>query len=154
ACVVLLGALALLSNSRSVNSLGVSRGPLAFIGRSTAIARISQFMADLLEAGISVPETLQLAGQLTNRKRLRDALRRLANQLQKKAKAAIYLNAPTRMATVFHAMRAEIPTKSRIHLLREISQSYTEKARLRLSWTRGVIEPVTIIFIGLIVGIV
>ena len=52
----------------------------AFFGRATAIARLSQFMADLLEAGLSVPDTLKVAGFLTNRKGLRQSVWRLADQ--------------------------------------------------------------------------
>src|SRR5262249_14256562 len=109
---------------------------------------------DLLEAGLSVPETLQVAAQLASKKRLRDALGALGDQLRQNAKAPIHVRAPSRMATVFHAMRADLPTASRIRLLREVSQSYTEKARLRLSWTRGIIEPAAILLIGVIVAIV
>jgi type IV pilus assembly protein PilC len=154
ACALLLGGIALWAGRWPVRDFGLSRGALAVVGRATAVARISQFMADLLEAGLSVPETLQVAAQLATSKRLGKGLRTLGVQLLQNGKAGIDVRAPARMATVFHAMRADIPTASRIRLLREISQSYTEKARLRLSWTRGIIEPAAILFIGLIVAIV
>jgi type IV pilus assembly protein PilC len=154
ACVLLLGAVLLSGDRWSVKDFGLPRSALAIVGRSTAIARTSQFMADLLEAGLSAPETLQVAAQLASKKRLRDALGALGDQLQQNAKAAVHVRAPARMATVFHAMCADVPTASRIRLLREVSQSYTEKARLRLSWTRGIIEPAAILFIGVIVAIV
>jgi type IV pilus assembly protein PilC len=153
-CLVLLGALALSSNHWSARNFGLSRGALLIIGRSTSVARISQLMADLLEAGLSVPETLQLASQLASKKRLREALGALGNQLQQNGRMALHVKAPAKMAKVFHAMRAEMPAASRIHLLRQINQSYTEKAQLRLSWTRGIIEPLAILFIGSIVAIV
>jgi len=153
-CVALLIALALASGHWPAQGSGFSRSALAIVGTSTAVARISQFMADLLEAGLSVPETLQVASQLASKKRFRTALNSLAVQLQQNPKMALHVKAPSRMTTVFHALRADIPAASRIQLLRELSQSYTEKARLRLSWTRGIIEPVAILFIGSIVAIV
>lgn len=154
ACLLLLGALALSKNYWPARDSRLSRGVLAIVGRSTAIARISQFTADLLEAGLSVPDTLQLASRLAGKKRLREALGALGNRLQQNGRMAPHVKAPAKMATVFHAMRAEMPAASRIHLLREINQSYTEKARLRLSWTRGIIEPLAILFIGAIVAVV
>jgi len=45
-----------------------------------------------------------------------------------------------------------MPTPSRVRLLREIAQVNAEKVRLRLSWTRGLVEPVAIIVIGLVVA--
>jgi type IV pilus assembly protein PilC len=133
----------------------LSGGPnrlFAWFGRATAIARLSQFMADFLEAGLSVPDTLKVAGLLTNKQSLRQSVWALADQLQVSPSAAKQLEAPRKMATVYHAMRSEMPTQSRIRLLREITRDNAEKARQRLSWTRGMVEPAAIIVIGLIVA--
>jgi type IV pilus assembly protein PilC len=126
----------------------------ALFGSATAIARLSRFMADLLESGLTIPDTLKIAGLLTNRRRLRTAIWRLADQLQTNQHAAQQIGAPSRMATVFHALRSEMPPESRVRLLREIGEVHAERARLRLSWTRGVIEPITILAVGCVVGIV
>jgi type IV pilus assembly protein PilC len=131
----------------------VNRFP-GFFGRATAVARLSRFIADLLESGLTVQDTLKVAGLLTNRRGLRNAVWRLADQLQANEDAAKRLGAPSRMATVFHALRSEMPTESRVRLLREIGEVHAERARHRLSWTRGVIEPVTILAIGFVVGTV
>jgi hypothetical protein len=111
-------------------------------------------MADLLEAGLSPPDTLKVAGYLTNRNRLRNAVWRLADQLQLNPRAAMHLEPPRRMATIYYAVRAELPTQSRIRLLREITEAYSDSARNRLSWTRGLIEPIAILLVGGLVGIV
>jgi type IV pilus assembly protein PilC len=153
-CLVILAVLAFSSIYGSTKYVGRSRHALAFAGKSTAIARVCQFMADLLEAGLSPPEALQIAGQLVSKKRFRQALSKLADQLQGNAQPPNYVVPPSKMATVFHALRADLPAPARIHLLREVGHSYTEKARLRLSWTRGIIEPLAIVFIGIIVAIV
>jgi type II secretory pathway component PulF len=42
---------------------------------------------------------------------------------------------------------------SRIRLLREISACHADRARLRLSWSSGIIEPITICAVGIVVGL-
>ena len=54
-------------SARFINPLG------AWFGRSTALARFSRFLADLLEAGIDSPSALRIAGFATRRPRLRSA---------------------------------------------------------------------------------
>jgi type II secretory pathway component PulF len=43
---------------------------------------------------------------------------------------------------------------SRLRLLGELSQIYGERSLATASWTRGIIEPLAIILIGVIVGLV
>jgi type IV pilus assembly protein PilC len=152
--VLLVGGLTLRSFRVSKRGFDLSSPLFAFVGRTTAIARLSQFMADFLEAGLSVPDTLKVAGLLTNRQGLRNSVWRLADELQVNASAAKQLQPPPKMASVYYALRSEISTQARVRLLREITQANAEQVRLRLSWTRGVIEPVGIFMIGLLVGIV
>ena len=152
AFILLSGGLILYSSSGTIRPFGVSHPLFAFFGRATAVARLSQFMADLLEAGLSVPDTLKVAGFLTNRKGLRQSVWRLADNLQADTSAAKQLGSPPRMAAVYHALRSEMPTQSRVRLLREFAQVHTEKVRFRLSWTRGMVEPAAIIVIGLVVA--
>jgi general secretion pathway protein F len=52
-------------------------------GRSTAIARFAQFAADLLEAGVDIPNALRVAGFTTRKPRLRRAAWLLANDLER-----------------------------------------------------------------------
>ena len=47
-----------------------------------------------------------------------------------------------------------MPTQSRVRLLREIAKVNSEKVQLRLSWTRGMVEPAAIVAIGFVVAIV
>lgn len=152
--VVGVAALIYYPSRGKADPFGISNGFFGLFGRTTAIARLSQFMADLLEAGLSPSDTLKVAGFLTNRSGLRRAVWKLADQLQLNPRAAMGLEPPRRMATIYYALRTELPTESRVHLLREITQAYTEDAHGRLSWTRGLIEPVTILVIGMLVGFV
>jgi type IV pilus assembly protein PilC len=41
---------------------------------------------------------------------------------------------------------------ARIRLLREVGHCHAERARTRLSWTRGLMEPLAICAIALVVG--
>jgi type II secretory pathway component PulF len=123
----------------------------ALLGRSTAIAQFARFTADLLDAGVEVPHALRIAGLAIRRTRLRRAGWDLANEIEA-GRGARPSHSRTLTATFLHALQTEMPSSSRIRLLKEISSCYADRVRNRLSWTRGVIEPVTIGVIGVIVG--
>ena len=57
-------------------------------------------------------------------------------------------------STVHYALAADMPTSARVHLLKEVSSCYADRTRNRLSWTRGIIEPIAISAVGLVVGFV
>jgi type IV pilus assembly protein PilC len=122
-------------------------------GRSTALARLSQFTADLLEAQLDPPQALRLAGQATGNAPIRRAADRAAMQAEA---GGDFASPPVRKqltATILHALGQDncLPA-ARIRLLREISAGYAGQARRRLSWTRGIIEPLAICAIGIVVG--
>lgn len=121
-------------------------------GRATSIARFAQFMADLLEAGLAVPDALRIAGFTTKRTRLRRAAWRLADDVESGRYPAQPIRRNSLTATVLYALRSEMAPTSRVRLLREISDCYSGRVRMVLSWTHGVIEPVTICVVGLFVG--
>lgn len=153
AFVVIAIAVFLSLRSRSRGSPSTFLGRLLY-GRTAAIARMSQFTADLLEAGLSVPDTLQVVGLLTRRKRFRHIFWRLAEEQLSTKRSLPQTAAPRRFGAVVYALRAELPTDSRVRLLREITEANLERTRRRLSWTRGFIEPVSIVVIGIVVGLV
>jgi type IV pilus assembly protein PilC len=150
--VLLFGGLIFVSIRWPLRTTGIVGRLPALFGGATTLARFSQFLADLLEAGLSVPDSLRVAGFLTSRRKLQTAAWRLADQLEFDAGAAQHIQPPPATVTVFHALRSEIPTASRIRLLREISLAHADRARLRLSWVRGFIEPVTILAVAMVVG--
>ncbi len=121
-------------------------------GRATALARFSQFAADLLEAELQPSQAVRLAGIATGNPPLCRAAERVANALESSTDFARPGNRRILTATILHALDADAAAPSRIRLLREISAGYAERARIRLSWTRGIIEPLAICVIGLIVG--
>lgn len=120
--------------------------------RSTAVARSASFLADLLEADLTIPDALRIAGYTAGTARLRRDSWRLANELEVGSR----LTVPHRTVLspiVELALRAEMSAKSRVRVLREVGICYLERARRRLSWTRGIVEPLTITVVGLLVGV-
>jgi type IV pilus assembly protein PilC len=152
--LLLLGALAFFARRSSIWSTRGWLGGRLPPARSTALARFSRFTADLLEAGLTLPDAVQIAGFSSSRRRLRTAASRAARALASADKESLAIEGRPLTASVLHALAASMPTASRIRLLKEISQSYADRARSRLSWTRGIVEPIAIIVIGLLVAII
>jgi len=121
-------------------------------GRSTALARLSQFTADLLEAQLDPPQALRLAGQATGNSPIRRAADRAAKRVEAGGDFPSSSDRKQLTATILYALGQNSLPAARIHLLREISAGYAEHARRRLSWTRGIIEPLAICVIGIVVG--
>jgi type II secretory pathway component PulF len=129
-----------------------SRVPAFFLGRATTLARFNQFLADLLEAGLGVPDSLRVTGYLTSKKRLKKAAWQFADQLELGTSAS-HADPPRGTAIILQALSSEMPPHSRVRLLREISRAYAERASRRLSWTRGIIEPLSILAVGFVVAV-
>jgi type II secretory pathway component PulF len=121
-------------------------------GRTTAIARFARFTADLLEGGLSLPDALRIAAHATRKSALRATARQLVNETS--AGAAQRQEPRPLTAALLYAVRADIATPARVHLLREISNCHAARARFRLSWTRGFIEPLSICVVGVLVGVI
>jgi type IV pilus assembly protein PilC len=122
--------------------------------RTTAVARFSQFAADLLEAELETPHAIRLAGAATGNGPFQRAADRMATDLERRG---IFVEPGGRRIltwAVVHALTQRAPRASRIKLLREISAAHGEQASRRMSWTHGVIEPLAILVIGLVVGVV
>jgi len=172
AIIAVLGLL-LVIGQRWLGSARGARFTMPF-GRSNSIARFAQFTADLLEAGLSSANALRVAGFTTRKPRLRRAAWHLAADLERGDAPVVAgllteppadRRSPARVrgqetraqrrsltATVLHALCSDIAAPSRIRLLREISECYAGRARIHLSWTYGIIEPITILMVGLFVA--
>ncbi|HMC11787.1 MAG TPA: hypothetical protein VKH44_10870, partial [Pirellulaceae bacterium] len=92
------------------------------------------------------------AGLASGSPRLKRAASRLASQMETRGDIDQPSYRLPLTATVLHALRAELPTTSRVRLLRELSCCHAERARVLLSWTRGIFEPIFILLVGLVVG--
>jgi len=123
-------------------------------GRSTALAQFSQFLADLLEAELEPVSAVRLAGLASHSSRLRRTTRSLAGEMDSGQEIAASSSRQIVTASILHALRADLPTKSRVKLLRELSSCHAERASVVLSWSRGVLEVVLVTVLGMIVGII
>lgn len=122
------------------------------IGHFIAIARFSQFTADLLEAEVEPCHALRLAGLATGSGSIGRAANRVAASLDGSTEDWQAKNRSVLTRTVHYALVSPQMNSARVRLLREISASHAERMRWRLSWTRGLIEPLAILVVGLIVG--
>lgn len=121
-------------------------------GRRTVVARFTRFVADLLDAGVSLPDALRIAGFTLHRSPMQQAAWRLANDLERTGEFSPRAYRRPLTAAVCYALAADLPTASRVQLLREISGAHADRVRLRLSWAGGTIEPVAILVVGAVVG--
>jgi type IV pilus assembly protein PilC len=137
----------------SIRSYVVDR-VTAIFGRSTAVAQFTRFSAELLEAGLDVPRATRIAASASRRPSLRTAGWQLAHALETDAAGIPYHSARRLTATAIHALRTPISPSARVALLKELSLIYARRAERKLSWTRGIFEPLAIMVVGLIVGIV
>jgi type II secretory pathway component PulF len=121
-------------------------------GRATALARFAQFTADLLEAEFEAPQAVRLAGMATGNAAIERAAGRAAGGLRTGGDVT-HRDRNVLTFTILHALGSG-ERRARVRLLREIGACYAERARRRFSWTRGIVEPLAIVVIGLVVGTV
>jgi len=134
-----------------INWFGDRFGTL--LGRATVFAQFSQFLAELLQAELPPASALRIAGFAAQSPRLRRASWRLASDIETGGPIDAARYQRTITATVLYALRGDLPLRSRVHLIRQLSTTYADRADRSLSWTRGLIEPLAIVVVGLIVGI-
>jgi type IV pilus assembly protein PilC len=120
--------------------------------RRMAVARFARYLADLLEAGVSTPDALRIAGFTVNQSRMRRAAWKLADDIESTGLVSQQAYRRPLTATVLHALAPEVAPASRVRLLRDISACHAERVRTGLSWTSGIVEPIAICLVGLIVG--
>jgi type IV pilus assembly protein PilC len=158
ALLIALGILLALLVLNANRMLG--RNPFAWLadrlplplGRRTAVARFARFVADLLEAGVKMPDALRIAGFTVNRARMRSAAWQLANDLDSTGGFSPPAYQRRLTASVAYALAPDTPPESRVPLLREISNCQRERVRIGLSWTHGIVEPLAICAVGFVVG--
>lgn len=144
-----VGGLAIFLGQRTVGSWCA-----AIFGRFTQLARLTRFTADLLAAGIGESDALRIASCTVHSQRLGAAGGALAPHLNLRDVAALQRFQRPLSATVVYALAAEMPPTARIRLLQELSVCYADRARTWASWTQGLLGPLTMLFVGGLVGFV
>jgi type IV pilus assembly protein PilC len=153
---ILLVAILLIAVAAAVKFGGPMLGEVFgnWFGRSTGIARFAASTADLLAGGIETPDALRIAGRTAKGGGLRRASQYLASLLESGDVAVAERWRRPVTATVFYAVAAELPTHARIRLLQEIANCYVDRARSRVSWSQGILGPLTIFIVGFVVAFV
>jgi type II secretory pathway component PulF len=122
-------------------------------GRRTAVARFARFMADLLEAGIKLPDALRIAGFTVNQSRMQRAAWRMASEIELRGRVAPAAYERPLTAGIVFALAPSAPAKSQVRLLRTISTCHAERVRTGLSWATGIVQPFAIVLVGAAVGL-
>lgn len=156
AAIVLVAALLVLGAIRLLPSavqewIGSSVERLR--GRAGALARFSNFTAELLEADADTRSAVRLAGFVTNSTTIRRASSRLADDWESNRLTPTATHRSPLGSTILYALQAELPKNGRARLLAEISACHAQRVRHTYSWTRGIVEPAALIVVGTLVGL-
>ena len=119
----------------------------------TAAARFSRRLAEALDAGLTLPTALRLAGRAEGRGTTRHSALKLADDMAQKHFNLRESPWARRLpATVVHALQAGHDGRPSIPLLRQLAELYTARVRERCDWSTGFIAQFAIVVMGLAVG--
>ena len=124
-------------------------------GNVKAMARFTSTLAELLNIGAPLQEAILIAGRSSQSTQFRHASRVLSRDIGTSEKfrydSAVAHNFPS---LVVQALEAGPNGGPSIALLRQVSNIYFDRVRLRFSWSEGFLAPLSIIGIGLCIGYV
>ncbi|GAA5510366.1 type II secretion system F family protein [Novipirellula caenicola] len=121
-------------------------------GSVAAMAKFVNQLAEMLEMGASVPESLWFAGQTCGNRHLRNLAVHLANHANQGS-------TPLHKSSVSHQLPANVidvlsfaqDGKPNTVVLREISTMYRQRARTRVDWMSGIASPVATVLVAAVV---
>jgi len=152
------GVLYFLSHLLRIWGLPGRLGGMLTTGNSwqvTSVARFARQLAEGLDAGLSLPGALRLAGGTERQSTLRRVALQLADDAERKdfdfSTSPMARRLP---ATVRHALQAGSGNRPNIALLRQLAKIYTTRVRDRLNWSTGFMAQFAIVGAGLTVGFV
>jgi type II secretory pathway component PulF len=123
-------------------------------GRTPGAADFARYAAELLEAGVKLPDAVRIAAASTRRPMLRLAAADLASDLETGHPFGPSRYSEPLSATVALALEVPASAESRVRLLKEISACQSDRLRNRLSWSHGLLGPVAICVTGFLVGFI
>jgi type IV pilus assembly protein PilC len=119
--------------------------------RIAVVATFTESLAELLDAEVAIPEALRLAGRTAESSRFRNVVKQLAWQVESGNTAIQAADLP---GSLIHAVtRIEEPTAT-ASLLRELATIFRMTRNRRIHWVFSILEPLAIVGVGLIVGLV
>ena len=153
---LVLSAIGLLALAAAVHLVGPKLGEFfgAWWGRSTSLAIFARSAGDLLAGSVPLSDALCIAGRAAGAAPIRRASRRLAWLVDRgNGVAAAPLQKPL-SATVVLAATTPMPEAARAKLFQTIGECYADRSRSTLSWSQGLLGPLTIFAVGFVVAIV
>ena len=151
---------------RMVTTWSVTEGLVGYLtaGSTRQVAAAASFtrtLAGLVDAGLSPPGALRLAGNQCGRNSLRRAADSLADHLEQSLPDWRRTPAARRLpATLVHALGLLSVTgqsgsrPANVRLLHQLAEMYAERVRNRSNWTSGMFAPLSILVVGFVVLIV
>ncbi|EMI21897.1 MSHA biogenesis protein MshG [Rhodopirellula maiorica SM1] len=124
-------------------------------GSVAAMAKLVSQLAEMLEMGASLPESLWFAGQTCGNRHLRNLAVQLANHVNQGS-------LPLRESSVAHQLPANVidalsvapDAKPNTILLHEISAMYRQRASSRVNWFSGIASPLATLAVAAVVAFV
>lgn len=120
-----------------------------------AMGRFTATLAELLHVGAPLADAIAISGRASLNPRFNRTSAILASEVgtthRIPAKSNVAQNFPS---LVLHALEAGPDGTPCIALLRRLSSIYFERVRQRVVWTEGIFAPLTIVGIGLFVGLI
>lgn len=143
------------SGRRQYHSLLLKTPVLGTVNLQGAVSRLSRTLATLLSAGVSLPESLELAKETVNNVVLRSSVEELRGEtLQGRG-----LSAPIARSRLFPRLLSQMvrvgeETGTLDSHLMTLAQFYEEEVDRAMDRLTGLLEPALIIVVGVVVGFV
>ncbi len=119
--------------------------------RIAVVATFAESLADLLDARVAVPTAMRLASRTAERSQFRDVAEQVAWQVETGSTAIQTAGLPN---TLIHAVTHTEDPSAAASLLRELAKLLRATRYRRIHWVLGLLEPLAIVVVGLIVGLV
>ena len=120
-----------------------------------AMGRFTSTVAELLCIGAPLKEAIVIAGRASQNLRFRNVSATISREMGAEGKfkkdSVVAHNFPS---LVIHAFQAAPNGSPSIELLRHLSTIYFDRVRQRYSWSTGMMGPLSILGVGLCVGVV
>jgi type IV pilus assembly protein PilC len=124
------------------------------LNRLAAQSQFCRYLADFVQAKISVADALRISGRNTGHFLLRDEANTLADRLELGA-AHNSSALPIRMVpnTAIHVCQSNADSGAGARILRELAAMYDQQMENRLSFVVNLLEPVFVMVLGIAVGV-
>jgi type II secretory pathway component PulF len=121
--------------------------------RCTAVSRFCRVAAALVKADVALPAVVENAGRIPYRPLIAKSANRLAQQLRDTPDAEAQRPSYPLTSTVAYAFSPQVQCEQRPELLLGLADIYDRRALRLLRWIEIVTEPVLILVLGTITGV-